>query len=82
MRKLVLIFLFIFANQLVKASECYDYHTSRTTKLMVKGGKLYFQFTEKDHNGFTYVKQNNRIVKGIDFASYKFYGEYESMDRK
>lgn len=79
MKKLLVIFLFIFANQLVKASECYDYHTSRTTKLIVKSGKLYFQFTEKDPNGFTYVKQNNRLIKGIDLTSYKFYGEDESV---
>ncbi|WP_026976846.1 hypothetical protein [Flavobacterium tegetincola] len=79
MKKLLLIFLFIFTSQLVKASECYDYHTSRTTKLIVKNGKLYFQFTEKDPNGFSYVKQNNRLIKGIDISSYKFYGEDESV---
>ncbi|MEO5910224.1 MAG: hypothetical protein ABIP95_05010 [Pelobium sp.] len=79
MKKIVLIFLLFFANHLVKASECYDYHTSRTTKLLVKNGKLYFQFTEKDPNGFTYVKQNNRLIKGVDVASYKFYGEDEAV---
>ena len=77
MKKLLLMLIFIFANQLVKASECYDYHTSSTTKLMIKDGQLYFQYTEKDPNGFTYVKQNNRLIKGIDVSSYKFYGEDE-----
>ena len=77
MKKALLIFILTLFNQVVKASECYDYHTSRTTRLMIKANQLYFQYTEKDPNGFTYVKQNNRLIKGIDVSSYKFYGEDE-----
>ena len=79
MKKLVLIFVFLFFNQLANASECYDYHTKRTTKLIIKGVHLYFQFTEKDPNGFTYVKQANKLLKGVDVVSYKFYGEDEEV---
>ncbi|MFD2287091.1 hypothetical protein GJU39_10610 [Pedobacter petrophilus] len=79
MKKLFLMFLFIVSNQVLKASECYDYHTTRSTKLVTKSGHLYFQFTEKDPNGFTYVKQNNRLIKGIDIASYTLYGEDEGI---
>ncbi len=79
MKILVLIIVFVFSNQLVNASECYDYHTTITTKLMIKGGHLYFQFTERDPNGFTYVKQDNKPLKGVDVANYKFYGEDEDV---
>ncbi|TDG35184.1 hypothetical protein EZJ43_14900 [Pedobacter changchengzhani] len=78
MRIIILILLTVFASNLVKASECYDYHTIRTTKLVTIGGSMYFQFTEKDQNGFTYVQQENKLLKGIDVASYKLYGEDES----
>lgn len=78
MRKLILIFSIIFVSGLVKASECYHYHTSITTKLVIKGNRVYYQITEKDPNGFTYVRQNNKLLKGIDVASFKLYGEDET----
>ena len=79
MKKIVSILLLIFFNQLVNASECYHYHTSSTTKLFIKNKQLYFQYTERDQNGFTYVTQQNKLLKGVDPKTYKFFGEDEEV---
>ena len=79
MKKLVSIFFLICLGQLVNASECYHYHTLRSTKLFIKGKHLYFQYTERDQNGFTYVTQQNKLLKGVDIKSYQFYGEDEEV---
>ena len=79
MKKLVSIFFLIWFGQFVNASECYHYHTLTNSRLLIKNKQLYFQFTERDQNGFTYVKQDNKPLTGIDVASYKFYGEDEDV---
>lgn len=74
--KLGILFLFLIFPTL-KASECYNYSTSVTHKIIVKNNSVYYQFTEKDPNGFTYVRQENKLLKGIDKNTFKAIGEDE-----
>ena len=77
MKNIFLFLVFFLTFSLSKASECYDYHTSRTYKLIKKDKSVFFQFTEKDPNGFSYVRQVNKEIKGIDNSTYKLLGEDE-----
>ena len=74
--KLGILFLFLIFPTL-KASEWYNYSTSVTHKIIVKNNSVYYQFTEKDPNGFTYVRQENKLLKGIDKNTYQAIGEDE-----
>lgn len=78
MKKLVFLLLILIASQSLKASECYHYHTSKMYKVVVNSKGVFHQTTEKDPNGFSYVQQVNRPLKGIDKDSYKAIGEDES----
>ncbi|TCD12109.1 hypothetical protein EZ449_03575 [Pedobacter frigidisoli] len=61
----------------VKASECYENGTSSTFKILKKNDGVYYQFTQKDQNGFSYVKQQNVLLNYIDVSTYKALGEDE-----
>lgn len=78
MKSIFSIILVLFTFSTLRASECYSYHTAKIYRIMVKGDAVYYQFTEKDPNGFSYVKQISKVLKGIDKASYKTIGEDES----
>lgn len=70
--------LFLFATiQTLIASECYHYHTSKSYQIIVKNNGVYYQFTERDPNGFSYARQVTIPIKGIDKESYKSIGEDE-----
>lgn len=78
MKHIVIIILSILSYSGLKASECYHYHT-RTTHAIIKNDRgVFYQFTEKDPNGVSYVQQIFKPVKGIDVATYKYVGEDES----
>jgi len=76
--KIGFIFLLISMGQILHASECYHYHTSKTFKIVVNSKGIFHQITEKDPNGISYVQQVNRPLKGIDKQSFKIIGEDES----
>ncbi|MDR6969585.1 hypothetical protein J2X31_003618 [Flavobacterium arsenatis] len=76
--QVVLLVLLFFTCPTAKASECYNYHTSITHKIIVKNNNIYYQLTEKDPNGFSYVRQENKLLIGIDKNSFKVIGEDES----
>ena len=68
----------LIIGQSLNASECYHYHTSTQHAIIKNERGLFYQLTEKDPNGFSYVRQINKPIKGIDLATYKAIGEDES----
>ncbi|WAC42555.1 hypothetical protein [Pedobacter sp. SL55] len=70
--------LLLFLSAPVFASECYSYHTYKAHAIIKNQHGLCYQFTEKDPNGFSYVKQINKQIKGIDLDTYKYAGEDEA----
>ncbi len=68
----------LITDQSLNASECYHYHTSTQHAIIKNERSLFYQLTEKDPNGFSYVRQINKPIKGIDLATYKAIGEDES----
>lgn len=68
----------LIIGQSLSASECYHYHTSTQHAIIKNERGLFYQLTEKDPNGFSYVRQINKPIKGIDLATYKAIGEDES----
>lgn len=75
MKNIVLIILLIFISQFLHASECYQYHTSTKMEILKLNGGVFFQLTEKDPNGFSFVTQFRKSLRGIDVASYKLIDE-------
>lgn len=69
--------LLLSLSTMALASECYNNGTSPTFKILKKSDGIYYQFTQKDQNGFSYVKQQNVLLKGIDALTYKATGEDE-----
>ena len=67
----------LLINQSLQASECYNYHTSTKHAIIKNERGIFYQFTEKDPNGISYVRQVNKPLKGVDLASYKYAGEDE-----
>jgi len=65
-------------GQSMHASECYHYHTSKTYAIIKTNRGVFYQSTEKDPNGISFVQQVNKQLKGIDLASYKYIGEDEA----
>lgn len=78
MKKLIFLILAILSGQSLQASECYNYHTATKHAIIKNERGIFYQFTEKDPNGFSYVQQINKPIKGIDLATYKAIGEDES----
>ena len=78
MKNIVTLILFVLSFSGTKASECYHYHTSNAHAIIKNEQGVFYQFTEKDPNGFSYVKQVKKPLKGVDLASYKYAGEDES----
>ncbi|WP_113654344.1 hypothetical protein [Pedobacter namyangjuensis] len=78
MKKLIFLLLVLIIGQSLNASECYHYHTSTQHAIIKNERGLFYQLTEKDPNGFSYVRQINKPIKGIDLATYKAIGEDES----
>jgi len=78
MKKLIFLLLVLIIGQSLNASECYHYHTSTQHGIIKNERGLFYQLTEKDPNGFSYVRQINKPIKGIDLATYKAIGEDES----
>ena len=68
----------LIIGQSLNASECYHYHTSTQHAIIKNERGLFYQLTEKDPNGLSYVRQINKPIKGIDLATYKAIGEDES----
>lgn len=77
MKKLIFLILVILASHSLHASECYSYHTSTKHAIIKNERGIFYQFTEKDPNGISYVRQVNKPIKGIDLATYKYAGEDE-----
>ena len=67
--------MLICSPQFLDASECYQYHTSTKMEIIKTNGGVFFQLTEKDPNGFSFVVQFRKSLKGIDVASYKLIDE-------
>ncbi|MCX3264462.1 hypothetical protein OQZ29_06880 [Pedobacter agri] len=78
MKKLIFLLLVLIIGPSLNASECYHYHTSTQHAIIKNERGLFYQLTEKDPNGFSYVRQINKPIKGIDLATYKAIGEDES----
>ncbi|WP_316807405.1 hypothetical protein [Pedobacter agri] len=78
MKKLIFLLLVLLMGQLLNASECYHYHTSTKHAIIKNGSGIFYQLTEKDPNGISYVQQMTKPLKGLDLASYKYTGEDES----
>jgi len=78
MKKLIFLLLVLIIGQSLNASECYHYHTSTQHAIIKNERGLFYQLTEKDPNGFSYVRQIDKPIKGIDLATYKAIGEDES----
>ncbi|RYG13596.1 MAG: hypothetical protein EOO07_17510, partial [Chitinophagaceae bacterium] len=70
--------VFLLTCHSLFASECYHYHTSKKHGIIKTSNGIFYQFTEKDPNGLSYVQQVNKPIKGIDKNSYKAIGEDES----
>jgi len=71
------VLLLILSSNLLEASECYENGTSTSFQILRKNGGVYYQYTQKDRNGFSYVKQQNKLLKGIDPQTFKVLGEDE-----
>ncbi|MEO5911624.1 MAG: hypothetical protein ABIP95_12095 [Pelobium sp.] len=65
MKNIVLMFIFIFTTQLLKASECYHYHTLKTYQLKNKDGNLYLEMIVKDPNKVSIASYNKVLLKGV-----------------
>ena len=65
MKNIVLIFVFISIAQLLKASECYHYHTIKTYQLKNTDGKLYLEMIVKDPNKVSIASYNKVLLKGV-----------------
>lgn len=72
------VMVLLLIGKSLQASECYHYHTSTQHAIIKNERGIFYQFTEKDPNGFSYVQQINKPIKGIDLATYKAIGEDES----
>lgn len=69
---------FLLVGQSLRASECYHYHTSTKHAIIKNQRGIFYQFTEKDPNGISYVQQIKKPLKGIDKDSYRAIGEDEN----
>ncbi|RZL39549.1 MAG: hypothetical protein EOO96_00370 [Pedobacter sp.] len=78
MKKVIFLILALIINHSLQASECYHYHTSKTYAIVKTDRGIFYQSTEKDPNGISYVQQVKKPLKGIDLASYKAIGEDEA----
>ena len=65
MKNIVLMFIFILTTQLLKASECYHYHTLKTYQLKNIDGNLYLEMIVKDPNKVSITNYNKVLLKDV-----------------
>ncbi|TDG35611.1 hypothetical protein EZJ43_13405 [Pedobacter changchengzhani] len=75
MKNIVLIFIFIFTAQLLKASECYHYHTGKKYELETVGGKLFLALITTDPNKISIAGYSKILLKDILPANSKIVAE-------
>ena len=75
MKNIILIFIFIFTTPLLKASECYHYHTLKTYQLKNLHGKLFLEAIVKDPNKISILSYSALLLKNISPNNSSVYSE-------